>query len=280
MWHVDGHAKLSEYGIIIHGCIDGFSRYVVFMKASGNNKSVTVSRLMRDAFYTYGVPAHLRMDKGVENRKAAILMELLRGSEVKSAVIVGSSTSNQKIERQWKDVRYFVIQWYRGLFEQFRMFQFNNGMQLLDITISTHKYILQYLFLKRINESLQQWMEIWNRHKLSLPYGQQYMDPHTSKIKRTIVPKQLMDYAPINFGKYSTLYKLQSTYVQYCLFQHEDDEEDEDDNDEAFKLSIAQFELSEEQFIRLQQYEPLNLSNTAQECMERYYNCITDIYDL
>ena len=97
MWHLDGHAKLSEYGIIIHGCIDGFSRYILFMKASCNNKAVTVSRLMRDAFCCYGVPAHLRMDKGVENRKAAILMELLRGFEIISAVIIGSSHSNQKI---------------------------------------------------------------------------------------------------------------------------------------------------------------------------------------
>lgn len=97
MWHLDGHAKLIEYGIIIHGCIDGYSRHIMFMRASCNNKAITVSRLMRDAFYRYGVPAHLRMDKGVENRKAAVLMELLRGNEIISAVIVGSSHSNQKI---------------------------------------------------------------------------------------------------------------------------------------------------------------------------------------
>jgi len=99
MWHADGYAKLVEYGIIIHGCIDGLSRYVIYMKASGNNKSVTVSRLMRDSFYRYGVPSHLRVDKGVENRKAAVMMDFLRGDVVKP-VIVGSSCHNQRQGKQ------------------------------------------------------------------------------------------------------------------------------------------------------------------------------------
>ena len=28
LWHVDGHHKLIAWGIVVHGCIDGFSRTV------------------------------------------------------------------------------------------------------------------------------------------------------------------------------------------------------------------------------------------------------------
>ena len=108
LWHADGHAKLVQYGIIIHGCIDGFSRYLIYLKASPNNKSVTVSRLMRDAVFEHGVPAHLRVDMGVENRKSAISMHLLR-NDVAKPVIVGSSVHNQ---RQGKKLFFFALNLY------------------------------------------------------------------------------------------------------------------------------------------------------------------------
>ena len=165
------------------------------------------------------------------------------------------------------------------------MMYFPNGMPLLDINNSTHKYVLQYLFMKRINQSLDEWITIWNRHKLRLPHGQQYFNPKTSKVSRSIVPNELMANSSINFAKYSTLYKLENRATNYYLFEEEDDddeedEEDDDFNDEALKFSTAHFELSFEKYILLRQYEPLTLSNTAEECMERYINCIMDMYDL
>ncbi len=84
---------------MIHGCIDGFSRKVIFMEASANNKAVTVSKKMRYAFLQYGVPAHLRIDRGVENRKVAVMMHLLR-NDVHKPVIIGSSTRNQRIGKR------------------------------------------------------------------------------------------------------------------------------------------------------------------------------------
>jgi hypothetical protein len=33
VWHIDGYDKLSRYGIKIHGCIDGFSRQIIWLKA-------------------------------------------------------------------------------------------------------------------------------------------------------------------------------------------------------------------------------------------------------
>ncbi len=38
VWHVDGYDKLKHYGVFIHGCIDGFSRQIIWLKAAYTNK--------------------------------------------------------------------------------------------------------------------------------------------------------------------------------------------------------------------------------------------------
>ena len=45
LWHLDGHHSLVNWGFVIHGAIDGFSRLVVFLHCSANNKSSTVRNL-------------------------------------------------------------------------------------------------------------------------------------------------------------------------------------------------------------------------------------------
>lgn len=38
LWHLDAYDKLKPYGICIHGCIDGFSRHIMWLKAGTVNK--------------------------------------------------------------------------------------------------------------------------------------------------------------------------------------------------------------------------------------------------
>ncbi len=42
LWHVDGHHKLIRWHMVIHGGIDGYSRTVVFLRCSDNNRASTV----------------------------------------------------------------------------------------------------------------------------------------------------------------------------------------------------------------------------------------------
>lgn len=42
VWHMDGYDKLKPYGISIHGCIDGYSRYIIWLKAASTNKNPRV----------------------------------------------------------------------------------------------------------------------------------------------------------------------------------------------------------------------------------------------
>ncbi|KAA0722271.1 hypothetical protein E1301_Tti014651 [Triplophysa tibetana] len=57
LWHLDGNHKLIRWRIVIHGGIDGFSRIIVMLNASTNNKSTTVMQLFMETFQKYGVPS-------------------------------------------------------------------------------------------------------------------------------------------------------------------------------------------------------------------------------
>ena len=42
VWHLDGHDKLKPFGFSIHGCIDGFSRYLIWLEVASFNKKTRV----------------------------------------------------------------------------------------------------------------------------------------------------------------------------------------------------------------------------------------------
>ena len=45
-WHIDGYDKLEPYGFPIHGCIDGYSRKIIWLELlSSNNDPFAISRL-------------------------------------------------------------------------------------------------------------------------------------------------------------------------------------------------------------------------------------------
>jgi hypothetical protein len=45
--HIDGNHKLLRWRFVIHGCVDGFSRYIVYLDVSSNNRSSTVYLYLR-----------------------------------------------------------------------------------------------------------------------------------------------------------------------------------------------------------------------------------------
>ncbi|KAK7131783.1 hypothetical protein R3I93_018371 [Phoxinus phoxinus] len=103
LWHLDGNHKLIRWRIVIHGGIDGYSRLIVFLRASNNNRSSTVMDCCLNAVARYGVPSRVRTDHGGVNKDVCVMMNIFRGSDRGSA-IRGRSTHNQRIERLWGDV--------------------------------------------------------------------------------------------------------------------------------------------------------------------------------
>ena len=69
-WHADGYDILKSYGLPINGCIDGFSRKILWLKVSRTNNDPIVPTY----FYIETVKKmgfctqYLRADCGTENR--------------------------------------------------------------------------------------------------------------------------------------------------------------------------------------------------------------------
>ena len=103
LWHMDGHHTLIRWKFVIHGCIDGFSRHIMYLLCTDNNRAETVATLFQSAAEEFGSPSRVRGDHGGENSIVALLMVQARG-DGRGSFIAGSSTRNQRIERLWREV--------------------------------------------------------------------------------------------------------------------------------------------------------------------------------
>jgi len=107
LWHIDGHHSLINWGFVVNGAIDGFSRLIVYLCCSTNNKAETVNSFFSQSIQSFGIPSRIRTDKGGENVLIWERMKELRG-EGRGSFLAGSSIHNQRIERLWRDVWNYV----------------------------------------------------------------------------------------------------------------------------------------------------------------------------
>ena len=159
LWHIDGHHKLIKWRFVVHGGIDGFSRTIVYLRCSTNNLASTVMSSFTDAISKYGIPDQLRSDRGGENVRVWEYMIEQHNSE--SAVLVGSSTHNQRIERLWRDVYRCVGVLFADLFRKLESDGALNNLNEVDL------FCLHSVFLPRINHALDCFVESWNNHQVS-----------------------------------------------------------------------------------------------------------------
>lgn len=110
VWHVDGYDKLKPFGIAISGCIDGFSRKVMWLRigSSNNDPGIFVYHYLQ-CVSELVVPARLRTDCGTESGTMVAIHCALRAQHTDDFAgalshMYGTSTANQRI-KSWSFFR-------------------------------------------------------------------------------------------------------------------------------------------------------------------------------
>ena len=77
LWHIDCYDKLKQHGICINGCVDGYSRKIIWCKAyfTSSDPYVISGYFIEAVEGMDGTPRCIRMDKGTENN----VMQNLQG---------------------------------------------------------------------------------------------------------------------------------------------------------------------------------------------------------
>ena len=175
LYSLDVHDKLmgfqnSTFPISIYGCLDTFSRKVLFLSVWNCNSDpvLIASCYGRYISETKKIPNFLRIDKGTETGKLAtmqaFLMESNNSDDATETVIYGPSTSN-KIERWWRDLHERMEKFFKH--------------QLCDL-LESHDYnphnpldrcLLSYIFLPVIQNECSIFVDLWNTHRIRKQKG-------------------------------------------------------------------------------------------------------------
>ena len=159
--HIDGdHKLITPYRIVLHGGIDGYTRLIVYLKASTNNKASTVLQLFQEAVTHFNLPSRVRCDFGLENIDVGRFMLEILGTN-RGSILTGPSVRNQRIERLWWEVNRVIVSRFLNIF----FFLETNGY--FDPDNEVHLLALHQVYLPLINHSIDTYYNIihtYNKH--------------------------------------------------------------------------------------------------------------------
>ena len=163
IWHIDGYDKLAPFGFGISGCIDGYSRRIIYLQVSSSNHdpSLIAGYYMKTVEQLRGCPRMVWTDCGTENGVIAALQQVFH-DDANNQQTYGhryvASTSNQRIEAWWSQFRKSRSEWWINLFK--------------DLTASgafspgnlTQTYCIRYCFMDILQKELDYVASSWNEH--------------------------------------------------------------------------------------------------------------------
>ena len=167
VWHLDGHDKLKPFGFSIHGCIDGYSRRLIWLEVAATNKMPDlIAKYYLDAVKQLkGIPKTLKADDGTENSMIQPIHVCLREptsgiNAVRSFSII-SSPLNQRIESYWSKLRQDRPGWWKSFFQDMVDLELFNASDpvLLDC--------IRFCFMHLIRNELYSVANEWNQHLIS-----------------------------------------------------------------------------------------------------------------
>ena len=154
VWHIDGYDKLKPYGFPIHGAIDGFSRFILWLNVCKSNKDpkTPCTLFLNYADMVDGVPEKIVSDRGTENVYIAASQRFLRRSE--GSFVYERYVSNQRNESWWS------TNWWINFFRDI----VNSG--IYDLTDNVHVECAKFCFGILIQNDLEKIRESWNNHRI------------------------------------------------------------------------------------------------------------------
>ena len=185
LWVVslDGHDKLCGYQnatfpLGVYGCIDTFSRKILFLFVchSNSNPLVVGKMYLRYLFETEMLPRNL-IDRGTETGKMATIIihvYLLNKHEdvddPTDSIIYGPSTSN-KIERWWRELHERLEKFFKE-----QLTTLLRGREY-DPHSAVDRQLLAYVYIPVVQRECDIFVRYWNSHrirgqdKLEIPAG-------------------------------------------------------------------------------------------------------------
>ncbi len=167
VWHIDGWDKLKQFGFAVHACIDGFSRKILWLHVnrSNNNPAVIAGYYLKTVKRLNRVPRLVRSDRGTENGLVRLLQIALRLNHNDTlsgyqSFRYGRSTSNQRVECFWSQLRRMVTHFWINFFKDVR----DSGV--FDNSDPVHVECMRLCFTQVLQADLDRAVELWNNHNI------------------------------------------------------------------------------------------------------------------
>ena len=157
-WHVDGYDKLKPWGFPIHGCIDGYSRRIMWLRVARSNNLPEYPAMyyLETVKELGGCPVEVVTDLGTENSLLASIQSYFRQNPDAHRYV--PSPRNQRIESWWSFYSKNRSSWWRTFFQDLEA----NGK--IDLTSETNKECLWYCFSGVLQADCDAVKDRWNTH--------------------------------------------------------------------------------------------------------------------
>lgn len=146
LWHVDSYDKLKNYGICINGCIDGYSRKIIWCEVtnSSSDPRIVAGHFISSVEKMSACPRKVRGDRGTENKDIADMQSVLTPY---GTFVYGAGTGNQRIEAFWRHLRMECCQFWIEFFGHLRDIGEFSG-DIID------KNLVQFVFMNFVQVRL------------------------------------------------------------------------------------------------------------------------------
>lgn len=146
-------------------------------------------KMFCDAVHEFGLPHCIRCDRGGENVDIIEFMNSNLGMH-HTCVLQGRSVHNVRIERLWREVNQVTYP-FKQLF--YRMEQ--SGMLVVGNDI--HVLALHYVYLPRIQQKLDQFVRVWDSHKIRTGG---YKTPNEMFVAGNRAPIYNLNFLPVDLS--------------------------------------------------------------------------------